>query len=144
MTILSLIGGDMEAARAPSFRSKFQIKPDRPYTLKDEEIARIHFFSEPSKGGIILIDKRGEGEGEKFKKAVPETIRAHYEKLRIDPRFTRFVLYAKTDRAGTVDAMIVAFAVDDFYYVAAVWDKDGHDIWEPVPGDINTSLVSRT
>lgn len=137
------VGAKIKAAQVDTFRSRYQIGPNQPVGLPDEEIAMIFHVSGPDKGGTRIIDKRREGEGERLKKMTPTALHAHYDKLRADRRFDRFVLFAKSHGNGTTDdAMIVAFGIDEIYYVAAVWDENGHDTWEPVPGDVGTPLVN--
>ncbi len=132
---------DTAAARTASYRSQFPIGPKAPRALKDEEIAMVHFTCFPSKGGAIVIDKQGSGT-EKLKELLPPALHAHYDKLRVDARFDRFVLYAKSFGEGTTnDGLIVGFANDDMYYVVATWDAAGHDIWEPAPGTGHQPLV---
>ncbi|MDO8576223.1 MAG: hypothetical protein Q7R90_02815 [bacterium] len=132
---------DIKSAQTASFRSRYPIGPKNPIALRDEEIAMVFHVSTPSKGGTMVIDKRGSGT-EKLKEMLPRALHPHYDKLRVDSRFDRFVLFAKSHGEGTTnDGMIVGFANDDFYYVVAVWDQIGHDIWEPNPGSGRTPLV---
>lgn len=132
---------DIRSSQSKPFRRQYKIGPKNPIALKDEEIAMVQFNSFPSRGGITILDKQG-SETEKLKEMLPAALHAHYDKLRADPRFDRIALFGKSfDGNGTNDGMLVAFGRDDMYYVAAVWDGDGHDIWEPHPGGIRDPLV---
>lgn len=133
--------GRIRRAQATPFRSAFKIGPKQPYALKDDEIAMVKHVSSPSKGGTMILDKQGNGT-EKLKAALPADLHPHYDKLRVDPRFDRFALFSKGQgRDLVLDGMVVGFANDDFYYVVAIWDINGHDIWEPNPGDARTPLI---
>jgi len=130
---------DIRRAEATLFRSAFKIGPKQPYALKDEEIAMVTHVSSSSKGGTMILDKQGT---DKLKTVLPEALHAHYDKLRVDPRFDRFALYSKGQGNNVMlDGMVVGFANDDFYYIIAVWDTNGHDIWEPNPGDVHAPLI---
>ena len=131
----------IQRAQATLFRSQYKIGPKCPYGLRDEDIATAFHVSSPSKGGTIVLDKQGGGT-EKLKAALPADLHTHYDKLQIDPRFDRFLLLSKGQGVDlALDGMVVGFANDDFYYIVAVWDINGHDIWEPNPGDVRTPLV---
>lgn len=132
---------DIRRAQAATFRSQFKIGPKQPYALKDEEIAMVQFNSFPSRGGVTIVEKQGSAT-EQLKEMLPPALHSLYDKVRVDPRFDRFALFAKSHGEGTTnDGMIVGFANDDFYYILAVWDQDGHDTWEPNPGGARAPLV---
>ena len=141
MTFLDDFRKTTTAARTATLRSQYPIGPKEPRSLNEEEIAMVHFICSPGKGGTIVVEKQSNGSG-KLKEMLPPTLHAHYDKLHADPRFDRFVLYAKSHGNGTTDdGLIVGFANDDMYYVVATWDAEGHDIWEPAPGDPRSPLV---
>jgi len=129
-------------AEATLFRSQFKIGPKQPYALRDEEIAMVTHVSFADKGGTMIVDKQGSGT-DKLKEVLPGALHAHYDKLRTDPRFDRFALFSKGQGSDVqLDGMIVGFANDDFYYIVAVWDINGQDIWEPNPGDEDAPLIA--
>gem|GEM_PF-6356562 len=128
-------------AQSVLFRSTFKIGPKQPRALNDEEIALVHFCSLPSRGGTHILDEHSE-DADELKAILPPALHGHYDKLRADPRFLRFALFSKGQGKDVVlDGMVVGFAKDEFYYIVAVWDINGHDIWEPNPGDERTPLV---
>ena len=123
--------GRMNPQRVP-FRVQYQILPDRPRALSDEEIAEVMHFSSRSGGGHGIAIDKGEG-SEALKALLPTPLHGHYDSLREDKRFNKFVLFAK----GPEDGMLVGFGEDELYYVIAVWDGHQHETWTPHPGIIH-------
>ena len=139
---LGQMAAKVRAAQVLTFRSQYRVDANHPIALSDSDTAMVFHVSGPDKGGTRIIDKRQEGEGERLKTMIPAGLHAHYDKLRADERFDRFLLCAKSHGNGTTDdAMIVAFGKDELYYVVAVWDENGYDVWEPLPGGIDAPLI---
>lgn len=118
-----------------TFATQFPIEADRPYALKDKELPGVIFCCMNGRGESF-VDEKNKPFAEKIPQSAPKA-REQYERLRLDPFFERFGLFLTKEGEG----MIVAFGVDEFYYVLATWDPDGEHVWVPEFNDKHKLVI---
>lgn len=67
----------------------------------------------------------------------------HFKKLQEmetsdGPFFERFALFTKLDN----DGLLLGIGADEMYYVVAVWDKNGSDVWQPMSNIFGEPVIA--